>query len=261
MTEDVKKDMENRELWFLNALVEKLRDEMVSRLSELADTKARGRLTFTNGSTTLRRLGHADCADHVGGFRDFVTRSQFEEKRNKEISHKEFVIDWEAERAPIRVKYALALRGLAMAVRVMKRMDEQLYGRLHAQFMWSELRKRRYSTTMLPRAAYMIAEHILIPEAIRARIIQQEIREGRFHQEVIETVVNGVNVQVYASRKWGAVNLGGHLLVLPQYPLQKLEKIDGPGIAVDPAWLQDPINDPTQHPADSSSETTTDGEA
>jgi hypothetical protein len=38
MTEDVKKDMENRGLWFLNALVEKLRDELVSRLSELADT-------------------------------------------------------------------------------------------------------------------------------------------------------------------------------------------------------------------------------
>lgn len=249
-TDDVKKDMENRELWFLNALVEKLRDEAVARLSELADTRTRGRLTFANGSAALRRLGHPDRCQDVEWFRAFVEGEHFDEKRNREISHKSFVTDWDEERGPIHIKYTTVLRALAMAVRVIKSMDEQVYGKVHSRFMWRELRRRRYTAIMLPRADYIIAEHIRIPEAIRAQIIQQEICEGRFHQELIDTEVNGVKVQVYASKKWGAVNLGGHLLVLPEYPLQKLEKIDGPGIAADPAWLQDDTGDTTNSPTE-----------
>ncbi len=244
-TGDLQKDMESRELWFLNALIDKLQNEIISRLSELADKKARGQLTFSNGSGSLNRLGHPSCKDYVERFRTLVVTSQFDKKRNNEISHKAFIEKWDKERAPIHVTYASVLRALGMAVLVMKRMDEQVDGKIHSRFMWRELRNRRYSMTMLPRAAYMIAEHIHIPEAIRAQIINDEIRKGRFHQELIDTVVNGVNVQIYASKKWGAINLGGHLLILKQYPLQKLERVDSPEIVVDPAWLGDLKNSTT----------------
>ncbi len=47
----------------------------------------------------------------------------------------------------------------------------------------------------------------------------------------METTVNGMKMEVYVSKKWGAINLGGQLLILPQYPLQELQQIDFGGTA------------------------------
>jgi hypothetical protein len=81
----------------------------------------------------------------------------------------------------------------------------------------------------------MIAQDVRVPEAVRAQIIIGELQAGKFHQELMDARVNGVMVQVYASRKWGAINLGGNLMILANYPLQSIQDIEGEGIAVAPA--------------------------
>jgi hypothetical protein len=52
----------------------------------------------------------------------------------------------------------------------------------------------------------------------------------------MDAEVNGTKIQIYASRKWGAINLGGQLLVLPQYPLQSIGRIEGNQLVVDQVW-------------------------
>lgn len=230
----IEQDFKNQELWFLNAIIEKLENELFSRLSELAETVKRGRITFENAASQISRAGFAACNDEIKTFREFIRSRQFEEKRNKEISHKEFVAEWDDERAPIHVPYPVLVRAIALAMRVMKRIDREVYGTIHAKFMWHELRSRRYSMNLLPRSSYMIAQDIRVPEPVRAQIIVEETRSGKFHQELMDARVNGVIVQIYASRKWGAINLGGNLMILAHYPLQSIQDIGGEGISVAP---------------------------
>jgi len=244
------KDMDNRNLWFLESIIDKLENDIISRLSELAKPVRRGRINLENAKNQLKRVGMNDCSCEIEAYRDFVNCHRFEEKRNREISHKKFVLEWKDEKAPIHVPYKNLLRTIAFLLRAAKRIDLEVYGEIHSKFMWRELRGRRYTSTMLPFAEYMIAQHIRLPQSIRARIIEREIHEGKFHQKLLDVEVNGVNVQVYASKKWGAINLGGHLLILEHYPLQSITKIEGQNIIVDPAWKDSTKSDTDAPPND-----------
>jgi len=234
----VDQDMDNQDLWFLDSIVDKLENEAIARLSELAKPIKRGRLNLENSKSQLGHVGLYDCTHEVKTFREFIKKHRFEEKRNSEISHKKFVEEWKGERASIHIPYRVLLRAVALVVRAMKRMDREIYGEIHGKFIWRELRDRRYSMKLLPRVGYMIAEYIRLPETVRAKIIETEIRLGKFHQELMDAEVNGVKVKVYASRKWGAINLGGHLMILQHYPLQSIGTIEGENIVVDPAWYE-----------------------
>jgi hypothetical protein len=66
MTDDVAKDLANQNLVVVGTLTDKLTDELVSRLSELAEPKI-GRLTFHFAATKLARLD-----DNVKQFRTFI---------------------------------------------------------------------------------------------------------------------------------------------------------------------------------------------
>jgi hypothetical protein len=234
-TGDLEKDMENQNLWFLSALVDKLESEIVSRLSELAKPIRRGRINFENLTSQLQRGGVNSCEKYVRAFRSHLKANRFDQKRNNEISHKAFVLDWADEKPPIHISYPALLRGLALAVRTMKAFDRAVYGSIHFRFMWLELRKRRYKAALPPRAGYMIAEHIHVPVSVRAEIIKHEIQTGRFHQDLMDAEINGIRTQLYASKKWGAINLGGHLMIVEAYPLQSIQTIEGANIVVEPA--------------------------
>lgn len=187
----------------------------------------KGRITFENASRQLNSAGHSKCREEIDAFQTFLKSHSFEEKRNEEISHKEFKAEWTDERAPIFIPPKVLAKAIVFAIRAMKRIDREVYGEIHGRFMWHELRKKRYELHHPAAAFYMIAEYIKLPGAVRTKIIAQEIKEGRFHQDLMDATVNGVTVQVYASKKWGAINLGGHLLVLPEYPLQRIDNIEG----------------------------------
>jgi hypothetical protein len=247
LTNDIERDMRNRNLWFLNSVIERLEHDAIARLAELSDGNSRN-LTFARAIKSLRRLGlDVDpIIRFARQFSDFARDNGFVDKRNQEISHKAFVENWDDERAPIHITYRTLRTGIVHAMRTMKKIDELVYGRLHRTFMWNALRRSRYSSTLQPRVGFMIANHIHVPAAIRAHIIMDEIRQGHFHQDLMDAVVNGVPVQIYASKKWGALNLGGYLLVLEHYPLQAITQIDSDRIVVDPAWTNAPDSGPPQ---------------
>jgi hypothetical protein len=130
-------------------------------------------------------------------------------------------------------------------VRTIKAIDALVYGKRHSTFFWQSLRRERYRSALPARVEYLIAEHIHLTESVRAQIIVDEIRAGKFHLDLMDATVNGIQLKLYVSKKWGAINLGGHLHILPQYPLQSIVNIEGSGIAVDPAWKADlvPLQD------------------
>src|SRR5690349_930476 len=87
-SDDIAKDMANESLTFVCMLRNKLSDEMVARLSELAEPKA-GRLTF---HFAAEKLGKLDA--DVRAFRAFIAREKFQQKRNQDISHKQVPEQW-----------------------------------------------------------------------------------------------------------------------------------------------------------------------
>jgi hypothetical protein len=93
-SDDFGKDLTNENLAFVSMLKTKLADEIVSRLSELAEVKI-GQLTFHFAATKLGKLD-----DEVRAFRTFITREKFQQKRNLDISHKVLPEKW-TEHGPI----------------------------------------------------------------------------------------------------------------------------------------------------------------
>src|ERR1017187_2917886 len=97
-SDDFAKDLANENLAFVSMLRTKLADEIVARLSELAEVKT-GRLTFHFAATKLGKLD-----GEVRAFRTFITRQKFQQKRNLDISHKELPEKW-AQHGPIVIPY------------------------------------------------------------------------------------------------------------------------------------------------------------
>jgi hypothetical protein len=85
---DPSKDIENRQLAFLNLLMDKLRDELIGRLSELAEQKI-SQLTFYFASRKLSAF-----EQEVAAFEKYVIRSKIREKRNQNVSHKALPEKW-----------------------------------------------------------------------------------------------------------------------------------------------------------------------
>lgn len=148
-----RKDFGNPDLSFLYVLKDKLEDELVARLSELAEEKI-GRLNFCFAAEKLGKF-HSEAAD----FSRHVEKNGFRQKRNQDISHKELPEKWEDHRAPLHIPYRIILRAIASAVRVMKHIDRQVLGP-SSPYLWRETRKRRYKPILSPaRVAYMMVPH------------------------------------------------------------------------------------------------------
>jgi hypothetical protein len=135
-SDDFGKDLANENLVFVSMLKTKLADEIVARLSELAEVKV-GQLTFHFAATKLGKLD-----DEVRAFRTFITREKFQQKRNLDISHKVLPEKW-AEHGPIVIPYRTLLRGVGHALRLMKKIDRIVLGP-SAKYVWPEMRKNRY---------------------------------------------------------------------------------------------------------------------
>jgi hypothetical protein len=217
LTPDVAADMRNRDLAFISALRDKLHDEIVARLSELATAKI-GRLTFYFAATKLNALGAEEDS-----FRRFTKRHRFEEKRNYDISHKELPEQW-SEHKFISVPYRRLVEGVARASIVMKKIDRLVLGP-SAPYLWREMRKKRYSVTNPLNVAYMLLPHLRLSNQVRANVVLQEMEEGRAEWSEMRTKINGTEATVYACKKWGAVWLGDRIMCLDEYPLQKLSEI------------------------------------
>ena len=219
-TDDITKDLGNPDLAFLYVLKDKLEDELVARLSELAEQKI-GRLNFYFAAEKLGKF-HPEVAD----FDKYVEKNGFRKKRNQDISHKELPEKWDDHRAPLHIPYGTILRAVARALRLMKRIDRHVLGP-SAPYLWRETRKRRYKPIMSPpRVAYMMVPHFHLSGPDRVRIVQQEEAEGIQVWSEMSTTINGLSTKVLASRKWGVIMLGDEqYLPLEVYPLVDLASI------------------------------------
>ena len=212
---DIAKDTSNEQLSFVYMLSDKLSDEIVARLSELAEPKI-GRLTFHFAAEKLGKL-HAE----VRGFRTYITREKFQQKRNQKISHKDLPETW-AEHGQIHITYRTLRKAVGHALRLMKKIDRIVLGP-SAKFVWLEMRKKRYQLMLPACAAYMLVPYMNLPPEIRQRVILEEMAEGRSVWSDMAATINGEKVTVSACREWGAFMLGDRMVVLPHYPLQKLD--------------------------------------
>lgn len=153
-TNDVKKDMENEELTLINILVDKLRDEIVARLSELAEKKV-GHLRFY---FVQEKLGQ--FKDEISKFHKFIDCKKFREKRNYNISHKQLPELW-SDHKHIHISYRSVITGIALALRLIKKIDRAVIGP-RAPYLWQEMRKRRYKPLAPPKVSYMLLPYLMI---------------------------------------------------------------------------------------------------
>jgi len=216
-SDDPAADLKNSELAFLWLLKGKLRDELVARLSELADEKI-GR---TNFHFAARKLQQFEA--EAKALTRFVVKHKLRQKRNQEIAHREQPEQFFQQR-DIHIPYRTLVRAMAMALRLMKRIDRAVLGPA-APFLWRQARKKRYDLSGPPRAIYMLVPYFHLPGDERMKIAQQEQADGKVVWSEIDTTINGQPARVLACKEWGLLLLGDRCLPLPQYPLQKLESV------------------------------------
>ena len=215
---DPAKDMRNRSLGFTNALVDKLEDEIAARLSELSQSKV-GRLNF---HFAYRKLGLPQT--RVNEFAKFVKKSRIKEKRDRFISHKDLPESWE-NHTFLSIPYRILLRGIASALRLMKQLDSQFLGP-RAKYLWKEMRKKRYDPLYPASASYLLLPYLHLSPGDRLRILGEEAAAGQDVWEEVETKIDGKDARLLASKELGILNFGDRLLVLDQYPIIELTRID-----------------------------------
>jgi hypothetical protein len=221
-SDDIAKDMRNESLIFVSMLRTKLADEIVARLSELAEAKI-GQLTFYFASQKLKAL-----AAEVEAFSDFIVREKLQQKRNLDISHKNLPEQW-TDHGPIVIPYRTLLEAVGRAIRLMKRIDGIVVGPA-AKYLWREMRKKRYQLMAPASAMYMMLPYMNLSPEIRQRVIMEEMATGRQVWSEMSSTINGQETKVSVCREWGALLLPGRMIVLDHYPLQQLNSIDVPPV-------------------------------
>jgi hypothetical protein len=214
---DLSKDVWNRALGFNRWLTDKMRDEIISRLSELGYKKA-GRINFFSVATELGQFEKETTA-----FTAFMKNSNFIRRRNAQISHKEMPPCW-TKNFDVHVSYKKMLRGLAFALGLMKKIDRKILGPA-SPYLWREARKKRYQPIYPAHISYNLIPYLRLEEADRIRISLQEIQEGFSSLEEISTKINGKPHKIRACKRWGVIFLGRRVLALAKYPLQELKEI------------------------------------
>jgi hypothetical protein len=214
---DPSKNLENRHLLILNALIDKLEDEIASRLSELAQFKI-GRLNF---SFAYRKLGQSEA--DVRQFAKFVEKSRIKEKRDRYVSHKDLPEKWDDHRL-LHIPYSTLVKGVAHALRLMKKVDSIFLGP-SAKFLWREMRTKRYDPLYPASVSYLLLPYLYLSREDRLRILKEEAAQGEDIWQEMKTTVDGKTATVLASKKWGVLHLGERLLVLDAYPLNELTSI------------------------------------
>lgn len=218
-TSDIEKDLANSRLSLLDNLIDKLSDEIIARLSELAEQKV-GRLTFHFAQMKLVKFER-----EVKVFERFIKKNRFHKKRNYDISHKELPEQW-SDHKNIHIRYITLLKGMVIALRLMKKFDIEVLGP-SARYMWREMRRRRYSPTSPAKVGYMLLPYFWPSEDDRLKIIQEEMREGRQVWEDMQIKVNGVETNIKACGRWGAIAVPGHPILLVD-PFVELTSIEFP---------------------------------
>lgn len=214
---DLEKDVWNSALAFNRWLTDKMRDEIIARLSELGYRRS-GLINFFSVTTELGQLEKESTA-----FSAFMKKNSFLRRRNVKISHKQMPPDWQ-KHFDVYVSYSTLLRGLASALGLMKKIDRKILGPA-SRYLWKEARKKRYQPIYPPSISYNLLPYLRLEGVDRIKISLQELQEGFANLEEISTTINGKPHKIRACKPWGVIFLGRRVYALPAYPLQEIKEI------------------------------------
>ena len=215
---DFEEKFKNSSFNRLNILIDKLNDEIVSRLSELSEEKI-GQLTFYFVS---EKLGVIE--NDIKQFRKFITRNKFRIKRNHNISHKVCPEKWEEDKLII-IPYNLILKGIVRALILMKKIDSVVLGP-SSKYSWHKMRKKKYEVITPVKVQYMLMPYINLSKAERTAIVAEELKNELIKWEEVETKINNKNKKIKVYKKWAAIHLGDRILILDKYPLISLKNLE-----------------------------------
>jgi hypothetical protein len=196
---DLTRDLADRNLAGLRMICDKLRDTVIGQLSELGQKKV-GRLNFHFAARKLKTFDRESAA-----FSRFVDKNGFTEKRNYDISHKELPETWSDHRY-INISDAKIVRAVAMALRLVKRIDRERIGPA-SRHLWREMRSRRYDLALPGRVAYMLLPYLRMDGDAREKIIREEEAEGKQVWTEMETLVNSRRAMIRVAKEWGLIDL------------------------------------------------------
>lgn len=140
-TPDFEKDSSNPDIALLEILIDKLEDEIISRLSELSEQKI-GQLTFYFAQRKLE--GTIDISQDVIDYKKFVDNEKIKDKRNQFISHKQLP-ETRTDFKEILISTRTIGKCLSLAVKLMVKIDKAILGP-SAIYLWHEVLKKKYST-------------------------------------------------------------------------------------------------------------------
>jgi hypothetical protein len=204
-TGDFSKDAENQSLSALSMIQNKLYDEMVARLSELAQSRTGG-LNFYFASQKLNAF-----QPDVAAFSKYVKSHKLTLKRNIDISHRQLPEQW-TDHQHLHIPETHVLRAIAIALSLMKKIDRKVLGPA-SPYLWKEMRKRRYDLKMPGHIAYMLLPYLNLTPEIRSRIVKEEEAEGGQVWTEMETMVNGKPAKIRVAKQWGAIDLSSIVFI------------------------------------------------
>jgi hypothetical protein len=134
-------------------------------------------LTFYFAQQKLINL--RDFSKDVEGFRQFIKRNKFEDKRNQQISHKQFPIKHNKQRE-IYIPVSTIGIGVALAVRFMISIDKTVMGPC-AIYLWREVLKKQSKPVMPLKVNFLLLPNMNLSVEIRKKIILEEMKAWNNH--------------------------------------------------------------------------------
>ena len=217
-TGDSKKDFSSPEYLKLLRIIDKFKNDIISRLSELSEKKV-GQVNFNFATRKLSIL-----EKETESYQRFIIDNKFLNLRHEYISHKNLPPTWKEHKAPYRISNLTILKGIAKALMLMKEFDKVYLG-VRAKFLWYEMRKRRYDFS-LPFSSYLLLPHLKLTEKIRIRIAKIEESEGKKIWENDLVKINGHSTPIKLYKELGLIKIENNLIALPEYPISAIKNID-----------------------------------
>ncbi len=221
-TSDIDKDLSDPNISLLEIIIDKLEDEIVSRLSELAEIEI-GRLTFHFAQQKLK--DKADLSPMVFEYKNFIEQEKFKAKRNQFISHKQLPEKW-TDYEQILVSVRTIGKAVALVVKLMITIDKVFLGP-SAIYLWREVLKKKTAPMRPLHVNFLLLPYMNLDQATREIIIKKEVKAGLPVWETAKAKIDGVERDVIVCKKWGALLINPHrILIFDKYPLLELSAID-----------------------------------
>ena len=141
-------NLNSREFNKRNIIKKKFADDIISKLSELAQESNR-HLNFFLATQKIAKLN-----SEFKEYQDFIVNNNFKIRRNEFISHKNLPLTWAGHKAAYSIPYKTIIKAIAKALILMKKIDDIHIG-ANASLNWRKLRASRYSYDIEARARYM----------------------------------------------------------------------------------------------------------